>query len=112
MSDELTTKRCLPCEGGVKPLNKTEITALLEKTSGWTLNEAGEITRDFKFKNYYHTMAFMNAVAWMAHHENHHPDIEIGYDHCLVRYSTHAIQGLSENDFICASKVNQIFQQS
>jgi 4a-hydroxytetrahydrobiopterin dehydratase len=53
-------------------------------------------------------MAFVNAIAWMAHQENHHPDLEVGYNHCLVRYSTHAIAGLSENDFICAAKVDQL----
>ena len=112
MSDELIVKRCLPCEGGIKPLNDKEIESLLAKTPAWELNTAGEIERVFKFKNYYHTIAFVNAIAWMAHHENHHPDLEVGYDNCRVRYSTHAIQGLSENDFICASKVNKIFQQS
>jgi len=66
------------------------------------------IYREFTFKNYYKTMAFVNAVAWIAHQENHHPDLSVGYNRCLVRYSTHAIQGLSENDFICAAKVDAL----
>ena len=103
-------KRCLPCEAGVKPLDSNEIQKLLSQLSPeWQLsNDQKAIARDFKFKNYYHTIAFVNAVAWMAHHENHHPDLEVGYNHCLVRYSTHAIDGLSENDFICAAKVDTI----
>lgn len=68
-----------------------------------------EITRDFQFKNYYQTLAFVNAIAWIAHQENHHPDLEVSYNKCRVRYSTHAIEGLSENDFICAAKVDAIF---
>lgn len=104
---ELCEKRCLPCEGGVAPLTPEQLTTLLKRIPGWKLTTGKtEIQRDFQFKNYYHTMAFVNAIAWMAHQENHHPDLEVGYNHCLVRYSTHAINGLSENDFICAAKVN------
>jgi len=66
------------------------------------------IYRDFEFKNYYKTIAFVNAVAWMAHQENHHPDLSVSYNRCRVQYSTHAIGGLSENDFICAAKVDAL----
>ncbi|HDN25991.1 MAG TPA: 4a-hydroxytetrahydrobiopterin dehydratase [Thioploca sp.] len=108
MSD-LTAKRCKPCEGGVKPLTKEEAQGLLSQLQDWALNEtATEISRTYKFKNYYETMAFVNAVAWIAHKEDHHPDLEVGYSRCLVRYSTHAIGGLSENDFICAAKVDAL----
>jgi 4a-hydroxytetrahydrobiopterin dehydratase len=62
----------------------------------------------FQFKNYYETMAFVNAVAWVAHREDHHPDLEVGYNKCTVRYSTHSVGGLSENDFICAAKVDSL----
>jgi 4a-hydroxytetrahydrobiopterin dehydratase len=107
---DLTQKKCLPCEGGVDPLSAEQVTAMLASLNeDWSYNEAThEIQRDFQFINYYHTMAFVNAIAWMAHQENHHPDLEVGYNHCLVRYSTHAIAGLSENDFICAAKVDQL----
>jgi 4a-hydroxytetrahydrobiopterin dehydratase len=75
--------------------------------SDWSLNEAAtEIRRDFRFKGFYRTMAFVNAVAWIASSEDHHPDLEVGWGHCLVRFSTHSIGGLSENDFICAAKVD------
>lgn len=109
MSD-LTEKKCVPCEGGTRPLNKEQIQKLLHDIPGWEIDESGvhAISRVFDFKNFYHVMAFVNAVAWIAHRENHHPDIDIGYNKCTVRYSTHAIDGLSENDFICAAKVNAL----
>ena len=107
---ELTSKHCKPCEGGVKPLDGGEARALKAKLHpDWSLNEPGtEISRTFRFKNYYQTMAFVNAVAWIAHQEDHHPDLEVGYSRCRVRYSTHAIGGLSENDFICAAKLDAL----
>lgn len=106
---DLDQKRCVPCEGGVPPLTAEKIKSLLAQLAGWQLTAAGkEIMREFKFKNYYHTMAFVNAVAWIAQQENHHPDLEVGYNYCRVRYSTHAIGGLSENDFICAAKINNL----
>ncbi|MFQ6021180.1 MAG: 4a-hydroxytetrahydrobiopterin dehydratase [Acidiferrobacterales bacterium] len=106
---ELTQKKCKPCEGGARPLTEAAAKALLEKVPGWELNEtANEIHRTYEFKNYYQTMAFVNALAWIAHREDHHPDIEVGYKRCLVRYSTHAVGGLSDNDFICAAKINAL----
>lgn len=66
------------------------------------------IERTFTFKNYYHTLAFVNAVAWIAHQEDHHPELSFGYKQCRVRYTTHAVGGLSENDFICAAKVDRL----
>ncbi|MDX1571785.1 MAG: 4a-hydroxytetrahydrobiopterin dehydratase [Xanthomonadales bacterium] len=108
---ELTEKSCKPCEGGVRPLSRDEAEAMLAQVDGWTLNDdATVITKDFKFKGFYKTMAFVNAMAWIANRENHHPDFEVGYGHCLVNFSTHAIDGLSENDFICAAKVNALLE--
>ena len=109
MSD-LTAKSCVPCEGGVKPMTADEAGQLLGQLhSDWALNEdATEIRRDFLFKGFYRTMAFVNAVAWIANREDHHPDLEVGWGHCLVRFSTHSIKGLSENDFICAAKVDAL----
>ncbi len=106
---ELVSKRCVPCEGGVPPLSGDEVKRLLAETPGWSVAEEGKsIVREFEFKNYWQTMAFVNAVAWIAHQEDHHPDLEVHYDRCRVRYSTHAIDGLSENDFICAAKVSAL----
>lgn len=116
---ELSEKKCKPCEGGVKPMSSDQIEEMLRKIPGWNLEETLEVTstgidiiyRNFIFKNYYQTIAFVNAIAWMAHQENHHPDLEVGYNYCKVRYSTHAIQGLSENDFICAAKINNLLNE-
>ncbi|MGD2056404.1 MAG: 4a-hydroxytetrahydrobiopterin dehydratase [Gammaproteobacteria bacterium] len=107
---DLSTKHCKPCEGGVAPLNEEQSGELLASLhSDWNIDESGkEISRSFHFKNYYQTIAFVNALAWVAHAEDHHPDIEVGYNRCLVRYSTHAIGGLSENDFICAAKIDAL----
>lgn len=108
MSD-LSNKHCKPCEGGVEPLVSITVNALLDNLNGWKArNDGREIEKVFNFENYYQTMAFVNALAWMAHQENHHPDLEVSYNHCRVRYSTHAIGGISENDFICAAKVEAL----
>jgi 4a-hydroxytetrahydrobiopterin dehydratase len=107
---DLSTKHCKPCEGGTVPLNAEQAAGLLASLhDDWSINEDGkEISRSFRFKNYYHTIAFVNALAWVAHAEDHHPDIEVGYNRCRVRYSTHAIGGLSENDFICAARIDAL----
>src|SRR5690606_37499533 len=107
---QLTEKKCLPCEGGVVPLNKEETAKLLKQLhSDWQLNEANTvITRRLQFKNFAKTMAFINAVAWIAEKEQHHPDITFGYNYCVINYQTHAIGGLSENDFICAAKIDSL----
>lgn len=104
----LTEKSCKPCEGGMPSLERSIADALLgELATGWELSEDGkEIIRDFKFKGFYKTIAFVNAVAWIANAEGHHPDLEVGYNHCRVRYTTHAVDGLTENDFICAAKID------
>jgi 4a-hydroxytetrahydrobiopterin dehydratase len=106
---DLASKKCKPCEGGVSPLKPVEVVALLQQLKGWTLADK-VITKNFEFKNYYQTMAFVNAVAWLAHREDHHPDMTVGYNRCRVDYSTHAIGGLSENDFICAAKIDALFE--
>ena len=106
---DLTQQSCKPCEGGVKPLNRDEATSLLENLTGWELSlDAGEIHQTFRFKDFYQTMAFVNTVAWVAHKEDHHPDLVVGYNRCEVHYRTHAISGLSDNDFICAAKIDAL----
>ena len=107
--NELSTKRCVPCEGGAQSLTIDAAKILLKKIPDWELASEGKmIMRRFSFRNFYHTMGFVNAIAWIANQENHHPDLEIGFNYCLVRYWTHAINGLSENDFICAAKIDQL----
>src|SRR5689334_8698493 len=105
-------KHCLPCEGMTKPLTPNDAKKFLQQlATDWQISSDNKsIFKDFNFKNYYQTIAFVNAIAWMTHLENHHPDLEVGFNHCLVRYNTHAIDGLSENDFICARKVDVLFQ--
>jgi len=104
---EPTTRHCKPCEGGTPPLGKEEAERFLVALTGWELQD-GAIAKRFEFKNYYKTMAFVNAVAWIAHMEDHHPDMEISYRVCRVRYSTNAVAGLTENDFICAARVDAL----
>ena len=105
---DLAKSRCKPCEGGVSPLTSDEIAKLLKQLKGWE-HINGEIAKRFEFKNYYQAMAFVNAAAWISHREDHHPDITVGYNQCRVAYVTHAINGLSENDFICAAKLDALF---
>ena len=108
-ASDLTDKRCQPCEGGMPPLTDAKADSLLKELDGWQ-RSANLIYKTFRFKDYYQTMAFVNAVAWMTHREDHHPDLMVGYNSCKVEYSTHAIHGLSENDFICAAKVDALFK--
>lgn len=108
MSD-FTRKSCKPCAAGTPPLSRDQAKALLAQAPGWSLNDAAtELSRTFKFRNYHETLAFVNAQAWVAHREDHHPDIEVGYNRCHMRFSTHSIKGLSENDYICAAKINAL----
>jgi 4a-hydroxytetrahydrobiopterin dehydratase len=106
---ELASGKCKPCEGGVAPLTEQEARALLGQLRGWSL-ENGRIAKTYEFKNHYQAMAFVNAAAWISHREDHHPDITVGYNRCRVEYVTHAINGLSENDFICAAKLDRLFE--
>ena len=105
---DLTTRKCKPCEGGVSPLTHDEAANLLGHLNGWKL-EGAVISKEYSFKNYYQTLAFVNATAWISHREDHHPDLRVGYNTCRVAYTTHAINGLSENDFICAAKIDALF---
>ncbi len=105
---ELRRSKCAPCEGGVDPLADAQIRPLLKGLQGWALDN-GKIAKVYRFKNYYETMAFVNAAAWISHREDHHPDMVVGYNQCTVSYITHAIKGLSHNDFICAAKIDALF---
>ena len=106
---KLTEKKCLPCEGGVQPMNQEQTEALLPSIPSWSASQKyDKISREFTFSNFIETMAFVNTVAEIAEREQHHPDIECGYNYCRVHFSTHAIGGLSENDFICAAHINEV----
>ena len=108
--NELSSKKCVPCEGGVPPLSHTEAARLsAELHPDWRLAaDAKSLKRAFKFKDFYRTMSFVNALAHIANVEDHHPDLEAGYDYCRVTYTTHSIRGLSQNDFICAAKIDRL----
>jgi 4a-hydroxytetrahydrobiopterin dehydratase len=104
MSD-LLQRHCQPVSGA--PMGDTEVQAQLQQVTGWSLQD-GAIEKRFAFKNFHRTMAFVNAVAWIAHAEDHHPDLAVGYAQCTVRYSTHSVGGISINDFICAAKIDAL----
>jgi 4a-hydroxytetrahydrobiopterin dehydratase len=106
---DLANRKCKACERGAEPLKALEVENLLKELDGWKL-ENGVIAKAFSFKNHYQAIAFVNAIAWISHREDHHPDLAVGYNTCTVSYHTHAIRGLSENDFICAAKVDALFE--
>lgn len=105
---DLTARHCTPCEGGTPPLRQEEVDRRLAGLEGWGRIDGSGISKLFQFKNFSQTMAFVNAVAWIAQRENHHPDLRVGYNTCRVSYTTHAIGGISENDLICAAKVDAL----
>ena len=106
--ETLVKKKCKPCEGGVPAYSSQQARELLQQLKGWLL-EDGKLVKVYPFSNYHHTMAFVNALAWISHREDHHPGLAVGYNQCRVTYSTHAVGGLSENDFICAAKCDALF---
>jgi len=106
---ELAKKRCKPCEGGVAPYSAQQANDMLRSLKGWII-ENGRLVKLYPFASYYQTMAFVNALAWVSHREDHHPDLAVGYNKCRVEYWTHAVGGLSENDFICAAKCDGLFE--
>lgn len=107
---DLNKKKCLPCEGIGKKYTAAEIEKQSKKLhKDWHYDEDRiAIVRTFQFKNYYEVLAFVNAVGWISHQEDHHPTLTVHYNHCEVFYNTHAMGGLTENDFICASKIDAL----
>lgn len=105
----LADQHCAPCEGGA-PLADTQIAPLLASLTDWQ-RSGSVISREFKFKDHYQAQAFTNAVMWVSHREDHHPQLGVGYNTVRVDYSTHSVGGLSQNDFICAAKLDRLFAQ-
>ena len=109
---DLLQQKCAPAHAA---LNAEEVKTYLALLPDWRLDQR-VIVRSFTFNNYYQTVAFVNAIAYVIHAEDHHPELLITYNHCEVRYNTHSVNGgmggISDNDFICAAKVDAIFQQS
>ena len=110
MSSDLAQRRCKPCEGGVEPLRADQSRALMDALhADWSLSDDGlKIVRKFDFPAYSRTLGFANAVAWIAIVEGHHPVLTVSYGSCVVSYTTHVINGLSDNDFICAAKIDRL----
>jgi 4a-hydroxytetrahydrobiopterin dehydratase len=103
---DLKTLACQPLEGQ-PAMSDAEIERHLAAAPGWALVD-GAIQKRYDFSDYHRTMAFVNALAWVAHREDHHPDLAVGYSHCTVRFNTHSVGGISINDFICAAKVDAL----
>ena len=107
---ELSDRKCVPCEGGVPPLTAAQAELLRKELHpDWQIaDDIKSVKRSLRFKDFYRTMSFVNALAHVANTEDHHPDLAVGYNYCNVTFSTHAIGGLSENDFICAAKLDRL----
>jgi 4a-hydroxytetrahydrobiopterin dehydratase len=107
--NDLLQKKCVPCEGGAMPLSRKEAEKLLEQVEGWTLDDKGiKISKEYKFKDFMGAINFINRVAEVAELDNHHPDIHLYYSKVILELWTHAIGGLSENDFIVAAKADAV----
>ncbi|PIR82765.1 4a-hydroxytetrahydrobiopterin dehydratase [Candidatus Kaiserbacteria bacterium CG10_big_fil_rev_8_21_14_0_10_59_10] len=105
---EMSKKRCVPCEAGALPLFKPQAEELLKKLDGWALSaDAKKITKEYRFKDFAEALAFANRVGAIAEEEGHHPDLSISWGKVGIELSTHAIGGLSENDFILAAKIDE-----
>jgi 4a-hydroxytetrahydrobiopterin dehydratase len=105
---ELREARCRPQRAGALP--EAAIREQLQALPDWRF-EGGALVRTYRFADYHRTIAFVNALAWIAHGEDHHPDLAVAYDRCEVRFSTHSVGGVSDNDFICAAKTEALYAQ-
>ena len=112
MSEDLLNKKCLPCEGGVIPFDISEIHKYQKKVDGWDITEDENkiflLHKKFKFENFIKSQNFVNEVGKISEEEGHHPDISFGWGYAEIKITTHAIKGLSENDFILAAKIDKI----
>ncbi len=107
---DLGDKNCKPCEGGVPVLSLEVCEKYLLDLPQWKMSDDHQfISRRFVFKNFLKALSLSNAIGWLAEHEGHHPDMLLGWGYCEVKFTTHAISGLSENDFICATKIDRLF---
>jgi 4a-hydroxytetrahydrobiopterin dehydratase len=104
--NELAARRCKPLEGH-PAMAEAEITAHLAQVTGWALVD-GAIEKRYGFPDFHRTIAFVNALAWIANAEDHHPELLVSYNRCTVRFNTHSVNGISINDFICAAKVDAL----
>jgi 4a-hydroxytetrahydrobiopterin dehydratase len=110
--EKLVNQKCRDIPAGVAAMSATAVGLLIGDFPAWESLDNKAIAKTFRFEDYYETMAFVNALALIAHKQNHHPDLEVGYNRCRVRFNTHTVGGLSENDFICAAKIEMMLQQA
>lgn len=108
--NELVMKACRHIPEGTPPLEGHDLEHMLSHVDGWEAGD-GRISKTFEFENHYQAIAFVNAVAWVSHREDHHPEMVVGYNTVTMRYSTHTVNGISENDFICAAKVDHLVEE-
>ena len=112
MVDDLTKKKCVPCEGGVIPFDISEIHKYQKKVDDWDILKDEKkifyLYKKYKFKNFLESQSFINKVGEISENEGHHPDILFGWGYAEIKITTHAIEGLSENDFILAAKIDQL----
>ena len=104
---DLISRQCKPCKSGTPPLSQSEVDDLLQHLDGWQQYDH-LISKTYRFSDYFQTIAFVNMVAWISHSQDHHPELVVNYNSCHVEYTTHTMHGLSENDFICAAKVDAL----
>jgi 4a-hydroxytetrahydrobiopterin dehydratase len=107
--NEFVMSACSPIPEGTAPLAGHDLEHMLSHAEGWEV-EDDRLSKVFQFEDHFQTIAFVNAVAWVSHREDHHPQMTVGYDTCAIRYTTDSIGGLSENDFICAAKVDHLVE--
>lgn len=106
---ELAQQHCISPKQGLQALDGAEVEQQLERLEGWAFErDKPAITREFRFNDFYQTIAFVNAIAWIANQQDHHPDLEVGYNRCRVHYTTHAVDGVSMNDVICAARIDAL----
>lgn len=108
--NQLSDRKCVPCAGGTRPLDPAEAQAQRQGLDpAWSVSaDTKSLQRSYKFRDFYRTMSFIGALAHIANSEDHHPDVQFGYNYCHVTFTTHAIGGLSDNDFICAAKLDRL----
>lgn len=107
-TDGLASRTCTPCEGGMPPLGPDAVAGLMAGLDGWQLDGGTAIRRRFEFKGFAKAVEMANLAAWLGNHQGHHPDITFGWGYCEVRFTTHAAGGLTENDFICAARLDAL----
>jgi 4a-hydroxytetrahydrobiopterin dehydratase len=107
LDSKLAEQYCIPCTSETPALTQDQVNTLMSRLEGWELRDK-VIVKSVTLTNFHQTMSFVNAIAWIANQEDHHPELTISYNKCKIEYTTHAVNGLSGNDFICAAKIDAL----